>query len=346
MTVVLCFLIQYVTAQEKYETQIEELRRSREQVAPNEKEQLKEEVLRIEKQLQANGISEAEAQTLKEQAARKHALNIQDKYDIIDRKIALLERNEGDMPLTESFQSEGKKSCGIQIRVDNEPLYLWGKPSQELPYDRRTYSDMVLAAGLNNALETGQSLNDSNFELAGSRFFEIGWAWRTRVFHNSNWLRFHYGFSFQFNGLQLKDNQYFEVENGQTIPRVSEAELNKSKFRSDNLVFPIHFEVGPSRYKEYTSRFRYSLHNKFRFGFGGYAGFNLGSRQKLKYMLDGDRVKDKSKRGYNTSEFIYGLSSYIGVDGVLLYAKYDLSPMFSQNGEELRNVSLGLRFDL
>jgi hypothetical protein len=88
------------------------------------------------------------------------------------------------------------------------------------------------------------------------------------------------------------------------------------------------------------------LHNKFRFGFGGYAGFNLGSRQKLKYMLDGDRVKDKSKRGYNTSEFIYGLSSYIGVEGVLLYAKYDLSPMFSQNGEELRNVSLGLRFDL
>lgn len=114
----------------------------------------------------------------------------------------------------------------------------------------------------------------------------------------------------------------------------------------DNLVFPVHLEIGPSSLKEYDDHFRYSLHNKFRLGFGGYAGFNMGSRQKLKYVLDGNRVKEKLKSGYNTSELIYGISGYLGVEGVLLYAKYDLNPIYQNTAEDQRNISLGLRFDL
>jgi hypothetical protein len=205
---------------------------------------------------------------------------------------------------------------------------------------------MVIAFGLNNALTSGASTEASNYDLTGSRFFEIGWAWRTRVFTNSNWLRFHYGLSLQFNGLKSKDNFFYQVDNEQSLLRIFDAELDKSKFRMDNLVFPVHFEIGPSRYKEFSNRFRYSLHNKFRFGFGGYAGINLGTRQKLKYVLDGDRVKEKSKGGYNTSDIVYGLSTYLGVEGVLLYAKYDLNPIFKQSEQDQHNLSLGLRFDL
>lgn len=344
--ILLFFALQFVSGQEGYKKRIETLRLLREQVETVEKKGLKDDILDIEERLSAGLLTADEAQALKEAAAQRRALNISDRMEMIDTEIDLIERNKGEVLKLEVTPEEGKRSFGIQIRLDDEPLYIGGKPAEELAYDRRTYSDMVLAAGLNNALLRGQSLNDSNFELAGSRFFEIGWAWRTRVFQHSNWLRLHYGFSFQFNGLQLKDNQYFQIENGQTVPSVFDESLLKSKFRSDNFVFPVHFEVGPSHYKEYDNRFRYSLHNKFRFGIGGYTGINLSSRQKLKYLQSGDRVKDKSKGGYNTSDIIYGLSSYIGVDGILLYAKYDLNPVFNQSGEALRNVSLGLRFDL
>ena len=68
--------------------------------------------------------------------------------------------------------------------------------------------------------------------------------------------------------------------------------------------------------------------------------------KKLKYKRNGERVKDKLKRGYNTSNFVYGLSGYLGFDGVLLYAKYDLNPIFKDAVKEQHNVSLGLRFDL
>ncbi|KKK42126.1 hypothetical protein LCGC14_2286880, partial [marine sediment metagenome] len=67
---------------------------------------------------------------------------------------------------------------------------------------------------------------------------------------------------------------------------------------------------------------------------------------KLKYKIDGDKVKDKLKRDYNTSNLIYGLSAYAGFDSVLLYVKYDLNPIFQDASVEQHNVSLGLRFDL
>ena len=68
--------------------------------------------------------------------------------------------------------------------------------------------------------------------------------------------------------------------------------------------------------------------------------------QKLKYQRDGEQVKDKLKRDYNTADLVYGLSAYIGFDGVQLYAKYDLNPIFQDAIIEQRNISLGLRFDL
>lgn len=344
--VMMFFFVEFVRGQEDYKKRVEALRVLREQVEAIEKEGLKDDIRQIEDRYRAGKISIEEAQTSKEEAAKMRALNIQDRFEMIDREIALLERNRGEVLKIMGHPEKGNRSLGIQIRVDDEPLVLWPVAEPGTPRDRRTYSDMVFAFGFNNALKSGQSLEDTDFKLAGSRFFEIGWAWRTRVFQNTNWLRLHYGLSFQFNGLEFKDNQSFSIDNGQTRIQPFALELDKSKFRMDNLVFPVHLEIGPSSLKEYDDHFRYSLHNKFRLGFGGYAGFNMGSRQKLKYVLDGNRVKEKLKSGYNTSELIYGISGYLGVEGVLLYAKYDLNPIFQNTAEDQRNISLGLRFDL
>ena len=114
----------------------------------------------------------------------------------------------------------------------------------------------------------------------------------------------------------------------------------------DNLVFPVHFEFGPSKVKKTEQSIRYSTYKKFKFGIGGYGGFNLGTRQKLKYEIDGDKVKDKIKRDYNTPNFIYGLSTYAGFGDTTIYLKYDLNPIFKDALVEQHNISLGLRFHL
>ena len=52
------------------------------------------------------------------------------------------------------------------------------------------------------------------------------------------------------------------------------------------------------------------------------------------------------KNDFNTEDFVYGLSGYVGWGGTSLYLKYDLNPVFAEPNIEMNNISLGLRFDL
>lgn len=347
------FAVQNVSAQENkdYQQKVEQLKKRKERISEQEKEALKIEVEEINKRYEKNQISYEESKVLKESAAKKRALNIENRIAIVENEILLLERNNGDVMNVEAMDSTGISALEINIdlkRADGSSI-LWEKSrrlNKELKYDRRTYSDFVIAVGFNNALFEGQSINDSPYKIGGSRFFEIGWSWRTRIFENTNFVRLNYGFSFQFNGLKPKDNQYFAVENGQVELQEFENDLRKSKLRMDNLVFPVYLEFGPSKLHKTDKTMRYSLTNQFRLGIGAYGGFNMGTRQKLKYDRNGEKVEDKLKRGYNTNDLVYGLSAYMGFDGVLLYAKYDLNPIFKDATIEQNNISLGLRFDL
>ena len=330
---VLCLNFMMPVAQAQEETvweQIERLEKQKEQIIAEEKAALKEKVEAINQRRESREITREEAAKLKEEAAKKHALNIENRVSIVDNQIALISRG-------------GEKAS--EAAEEEDDSWNWDfTPSEKNHYDRTT-TNLIIAAGFNNALEEGQSISDSEFKIGGSRFFEIGMDWKTRVFNRSNWLRFRYGFSFQFNGLKPTDNRYFVEEEDLTLLEEYPIELDKAKFRMDNLVFPVHFEFGPSIRRESDSRVWFSDHNQFKIGLGGYAGFNIGERQKLKYSQDGDRVKEKHKNDFNTNEFIYGLSGYIGWGSTSLYAKYDLNPIFDEPNVVLNNVSVGLRFD-
>lgn len=319
------------------ETTTEKIELQKQEIINQEKEALRLGVEKINNQLDEQLISFEEATILKKQAAEKHALNIENRIAILENQTALDERYNS----LEYWENEQNYisffSVGNIIKVNLK---------KEKKYDRRTTSDLVFAFGLNNVITKGESLDDSQFKIGGSRFAELGWAWKTRVFKNSNWLRFKYGVSYQFNGLKPINNQIF-IENGnQTVLEEFPVELDKSKFRMDNLVFPIHFEMGPSKKLEYDDYFRYSTRKYFKFGVGGYAGFNLSNRQKLKFKEDGTNKNQKLKDDYNTNNFVYGLSAYVGWRTVGLYAKYDLNTIFKDNPVEQRNASLGLRWDL
>lgn len=344
----LSLFAQIVVAQddESIQYRIAQLEQKKQTVAQVEREALKTEVELINQRLDNEEISKDKAQQLKKEAAEKHALNIENKTAILDNTIALLER-KGVVDLN---TETGKVEIGFGSG-DDEGDVLFGMmfnsgKQQKIVYDRRTYGNPIIAFGLNNAIIENQSLNDSPYRVGGSRFFEVGWVWRTRLLKNSNALRFHYGASFQFNGLKPEGNTYFVVNDGQAELEEFGFDLDKSKFRMDNLVFPLHLEFGPSKVTQSDDKIRYSVRNQFRFGIGGYGGFNLGTRQKLKYEIDGDNVKDKLKRDYNTNNFVYGLSAYAGFDSFLLYVKYDLNPIFKDAPVEQRNISLGLRLDL
>lgn len=319
---------------------IKELISEREYVINLEKTDLKKRVLEIEEQLVENRITKEEAVTLKMDAAKATAKNIENRTAIIDNRIALLERSENVVAeeSDDDFEEDDGRIMGIRYKKNDDDMVY--------RYDRRTTSALVVALGFNNAIIDGKSLDDTSYRVGGSRFFELGWSWKTRVSENTNWLRFRYGFSFQFNGLKMDDNQYFVEHGDQTVLEEFPLHLKKSKFRMDNLVIPVFFELGPSDRKEYNDHFRFSTYKKFKVGLGAYAGLNLMTLQKLKYKEDGHHRKDKLKQNYNTNNFIYGLAAYVGVGGFSLYAKYDLNTIFRHNPIDQNNISLGLRIDV
>lgn len=325
----LCIAAQSIAQEEvKKDSVTTEMQQRIDKVVTKQKELMKVEVEKVNTKLDNGDISYENASLQKKEIAKKYALEIQKRVTDIKNGTEGLDGNYSLIIGGEGFISLKSKSDTIRKR------------------DRRTYSDIVLAVGFNNTLQKGRSLNDSDYKAAGSRFFELGFAWRTRVFKESNWLRFKYGVSLQYNSLKPKDNQYFVKDGDETLLEVFPHELRKSKIRFTNLVVPIHFEFGPSKKIEREHYFRYSTRKKFKIGLGGYAGLRIGTKQKLKYSVDGDRERDKQKNDFNANDFVYGLSGYLSWGGIGLYTKYDLNPLFASPNVKQNNISLGIRFDM
>jgi hypothetical protein len=347
----LCLVVQLINAQDTINNannrqKIEEFKKVKADIQNEERQFLKVEVESINTRLEKGEINEEEATILKKEAAKKRALNIENRIAIIDNKIALLERNyDGYINIDVGDVTK------IEIKVGDDDEEFFGinisdkkKPKK---YDRRTTSDLVFAIGFNNAIIEGEKLDDSPYKIGGSGFVELGFAWKTRLLNDSNLFRLKYGFSFQWNKLNMKNNMYLVNDNGNINLEKFPLSTKVSKFRSTNFVFPLHLEMGPSKRIDRNSYFRYSTKKQFKFGFGGYAGFNLNTLQKIKYTNEsGDRVKDKSKNGFNTPDLIYGLSSYVALGGTAIYVKYDLNPIFKNQSVSQNNISVGLRFDM
>ncbi|WP_299366438.1 hypothetical protein [Winogradskyella sp.] len=323
---------------------IEALEELKLKIEKEEREFLKEEIESINQRLDNKQITAAEAEELKKEAAKKRAANIENRLAIIDNKIALLGRNGAGYETDNEV--DGYFSIKFGDDEDEWTAVRFGRKNRPRKYDRRTTSDIVFAFGFNNALIDGQDLGDSPYKIAGSGFMELGYAWKTRIFDNTNFWRIKYGFSFQWNKLDIKDNQFLVNENDLITLQEFPVELNKAKFRTTNLVFPVHLEFGPSRKIERENYFRYSTHNRLKVGLGGYAGLNIGSMQKLKYKEDGNRIKDKQRGGFEVNEFVYGLSGYLAWGDIALYVKYDLNPLFKNQPVDQNNISLGIRFDM
>ncbi|MBR9847431.1 MAG: hypothetical protein GYB35_15590 [Algicola sp.] len=310
-------------------------------ITEEERESLKNTVETINQRLDRGEITTAEAETLKKEAALKHAANIEDRIAIVNAKINFLKRNPESLLLDDE-----NNTMSISIGSKGFLVDLAKTKRKPPKYDIRTTNKLLFAIGFNNAIGDGQDLNNTPYEIAGSGFVELGWVWETRLAKRSNFARINYGFSFQWNKLNVKDNLYFVQNGNETTLEEFPVDLRKSQLRVTNLVVPVHFEFGPSKTRDYSDRIRFTTDNQFKIGIGGYGGLRLATQQKLRYKDQGDNVKQKTRRNFNASNLVYGLSAYVGVGDISLYAKYDLNPLFNDQEFDQHNVSLGLRLDL
>lgn len=329
------FCAQNLTAQIfDYKNEIKSLEEYRNGIEESEKKGLQDDILKIEQRLNKGEINKDEAQKLKEEAAQKRALNIEDKTSIVNSQIALLDRNKTYESVYEREGYSNSVTIGRIFEFNSGPRKKDTIAIKER-LNRRTHSYLVFAIGANNLVTDG-AVAHSDFKYAGSRFYEWGLAFNTKLSKNRNLLHFQYGLSLMYNDLKATDNRFF-VDNGkETTLETNAVHMKDSRFRNVNLVVPVHFELDFSK----------TRHGGFRLGMGGYAGVNLKTKQILKYDIEDYETREVTKGNFNVNDFVYGVSTYVGYKTTSLYLKYDLNPLFKDNAVDQNNISLGLRFDL
>lgn len=325
-------------------------------ITDNQKKALKGEIDALDKELAKGTISKEKAEELKLKKAEERANNIETKVAIEEGKLNQLIQDKVDGKFEEEdlYKSGGTSiiiggsndSIGKnkrEINITSMKVYN-GQSDKEVRQSKRTTSQVVFAAGLNNVV-TNKSLEKSDFRYLGSHFYEWGLTYNTRILKNDNLLHAKYGFSVMYNNLRPTDNRRFVVNGNQTNLELNPIPQDDSRFKNVSLVVPLHLEFDFSGNKTKEGKPFFRTHDSFRIGFGGYVGANLKSKQYINYENNDSKTKTVTRNDFNTSNFVYGLSTYIGYEATSLYLKYDLNPLFKDNVVKQNNVSLGVRFD-
>ena len=367
---VLLFLVQNLTAQEEaYQKKIVVLKEQKDKIAQQEKEALKLEIEEINKRVERGEISKEKAEVLKKESAQKRALNIDNRLAIIDNRIDLLERNGANVLELDTLNYE----TAIQIGLGTEEPdggrtfgFRILKNPNRVKYDRRTYSDFILGIGFHNNIIRGESFFDTPHSILGSRYFELGYMWETRILKKSNWLRVNYGVIYENKGLKsgqqifVNDTEFMNpgdviLDNVNNVFLDDNVALKKSKFRQDAFIFPIHLEFGPSSKKQNGDYVRYSTRKKFKFGIGAYLGLAVKNIQKIKFEKGSRGSRFPTNRrplayGVNdtsNSGSFWGWSMYAGKGNTTAVFKLEGADNRLSGSQGARqNVSLGLRFGL
>ncbi len=323
-------------AQETFSQRAESISIKIDNINKEEKAKLKKEIEQVNYDIDKGFITRDQADFKKQQLAQKRATNIENRVAVEQLELKKLVQEKVDGKIKEIDTTKPKK-----YRFTFNALRINDTIRKG---ERRTTSQLVFAAGVNNVVTNGSPAN-SDFKYWGSHFYELGLTFNYRLTKAENLLHLKYGFSFVWNNLRPTENRNFVVSGNQTTLQTNPINQDDSRFRNVYLVFPIHLEFDFSPTKIKNGQPFFQSHESFRLGVGGYLGTNLSSKQFIDYAANSYDTATETNGDFNTNNFIYGASAYIGYSQTSLYLKYDLNPLFNNNTIKQNNISLGIRFD-
>jgi len=242
--------------------------------------------------------------------------------------------------------------------ADENYDYDWGKETSPFDFAMGVQMDTIvkygtkttpyLAFGVGNVATDGAFAN-SEFGYMRSNYFEWGVAARTPFSKTNNKWGIRYGLGFKYNGLATTQNRMFGLRGeNQTVTMSAPINLRKNYayFRNTYVTIPISldFTTTSKTYNEANRRF--TTKEGINFGIGGYVGYNINSKQHLRYEVGDYKSYEQQKGDWNVNDFQYGLTAYAGKDHFKLVFKYDLSPVFSNNAVDQNYWSIGLQLGL
>lgn len=304
-------------------SKLEKLEKERSEFIENKKKALTKNIEKINEQVKTGALTEEQGDLQKNQLAEQYADVINAHNKVIDAQITY---------------------AGYQVTLDETKNKLSinnFNSNIKLRESIRTSSSLSVSFAYN--FMNGENLDINDFSYANNNYFAIGYNFKTRL-DNNNHIRLLYGVTYQSHGTELNGNRFITQGNQSQIADLG-FNADKAKFRQDQLVFPLHFEFGGSNRIEYEDgRVRFIDDEYWKFGIGGFAGFNMSSRAKLKYRQNDTDIKETRINNFDNEKFLYGLDAYVGYDSVALFGRMNLNKVFEKNSLDAQYITFGIRF--
>ncbi len=240
------------------------------------------------------------------------------------------------------------KTYEYELNFEEDEMTLLSQSNDSIPKtSKRVYKSprfrnfWAVDLGLNNYLENG-SFPDANnqaygLRIGGSRFVSIGTYERMRIGGQKSPFSLQMGLEFSwYNFMFENDNYLIRGEEGLEFRNYQDdfgKSLRKNKLTAYYFNIPLTLNA---RFRDKSGRRTINL------GVGGYAGVRLGAYTKVRE--DGSRNRTKDRDNFFLNNWRYGLEGHLGFNGVLLFFKYDLNPLFvPERGPDLNAFAFGIR---
>ena len=122
-------------------------------------------------------------------------------------------------------------------------------------------------------------------------------------------LHFKYGLTGVYNTLKPTENRYFMETNGQTNLSTSSfsSATKDTRFKNVFITIPIFLEFDFSENKiDKKGNKIFQIERGYRFGIGGFIGYNTNSKQFITYEENGYRIDVRQKGNWNIPDWNYG----------------------------------------
>ncbi|HUH25313.1 MAG TPA: outer membrane beta-barrel protein [Flavobacterium sp.] len=296
-----------------------------------------------------------ENQVLKS-AYESESLSLKEKITVVNNQVS-----EGYITENQAYQviSEIMEQEEAIAEVEAEEYdYNWGKETNPFDFAMGAELDTVakyqkttmpyLAMGVGNVAIDGAFAN-SEFGYLRSNSIEFGVAVRAPFSKTNNKWGIRYGLGFKYNGLATTQNKEFTLNGNQTetAPSTNELRNNYAFLRNTYITVPISLDFTTSTKTYNQANRKFITKTGINLGIGGYVGYNISSKQHLRYNnADGYKIYEQQKGNWNVTDFQYGVTAYAGTDQIKLVFKYDLNPVFKNNSVDQNYWSLGLQLGL
>ena len=245
---------------------------------------------------------------------------ISEKADELDEKLGGKSDSKEDKKDEADDKSEdGEKDTYTKKKDDKNPFK--GKfdlKNKKPKVERRTKTYIDIASGLNGLVDGNTADATRTYPKLNtwSWFWEGGLKWKTRVGGLTSPVSVNYGLSYLRNSYRFENNAYLQYNADNTVKFDLKANASEdSKLTVGYITLPLGIDL--------------KVGKKGKFGVGAYGGYRVVSRQSLKYKEGSQKVEETRRDSYGLNNLLYGGSVKLGVGGVTLTGRYNLSTLFS-----------------